>query len=372
MKKAAILTFHAAHNYGSMLQAYALQRVVSELGMPCEILNFRTPRQREMYKVFTKRRGLKYFLKNATRFLHRKPLCEKYARFEGFLKENLHTSEKEYESLQQLEAAELDYDYYISGSDQIWNPVPKDFDWAYYLPFAGNAKRIAYAPSMGPLGAMGDVETQMQIAQHLAKYDSISVRENSTKRNVEKLIGKNALVVLDPTLLLSKAQWEKLIQQGRIIEEDYIFLYTLFANPEIMEIAKRFSKAYHLPVVVSNFTNQYDVISPFRKKLHVGPLEFLNLIQNAKLVLASSFHGTAFAIKLQKPFFAIGGAKDARISTLLETAGLENRAIDLTDMEQKLPKAFDISFDEAQARLGKKIEESITYLRKALELDGNL
>ena len=142
MKKVGIITFHASHNYGSMLQAYALQQVVLSMGYDCEIINFRSIAQKEMYKpIFLK--GTFYgkcvrFIIQATYALD---ILKKYRLFEYFLKEELILSPKEYTTLHDLENENFSYDYYISGSDQIWNVHAYDFNYAYFLPFVKSGKR---------------------------------------------------------------------------------------------------------------------------------------------------------------------------------------------------------------------------------------
>lgn len=369
MKKVAIITFHAAHNYGSMLQAYALQTTIKDIGCECDVINFRTDRQKDLYTVFTKRKGIKYLLKNASHLLYYKSLKEKYDKFESFLDKHIKLTDMQYQSLEELENADFDYDYYISGSDQIWNPIPADFDWAYYLPFVKNGKRIAYAPSFGQLSSLGDEKTKAQISKYLYEYDRISVRESGSKRNVKELINKDVQVVLDPTLLLEKEKYDELVCKQTLVEGEFIFLYTLFATPEIIEVAKYFSKQLKLPIVVSNFSNQYDCINSFTKRFSSGPEEMLWFIKNARLVLASSFHGTVFSIIYKKPFYAIGGNTDARISTLLDITGLSARSIDKNNMKTKINQAFDISFDEAIQKLERERQTSMDYLRKALDTD---
>lgn len=129
MKKVGIITFHASHNYGSMLQAYALQQVVLSMGYDCEIINFRSITQKEMYMpIFM--RGTLYG--KCVRFIIQSPyalgMLKKYRLFEKFLKEELILSSKEYNTLKDLENADFSYDYYISGSDQIWNVHINDFN----------------------------------------------------------------------------------------------------------------------------------------------------------------------------------------------------------------------------------------------------
>ncbi len=208
MKKIGIITFHASHNYGSMLQAYALKRTVEALGYICEIINFRTKRQKDIYKPFCLSAHWLQILKTIKYPKLALDDLKKHRLFEKFLRNYLTTSHKEFSNSQQLADAHLDYDAYISGSDQIWNTCCFDYDAAYFLDFTSNATKIAYAPSMGP-----NPETQVKasdepaIKAYLSAYNFISVREEGTADRVERIAGKRPEVCLDPTLLLNKEKW---------------------------------------------------------------------------------------------------------------------------------------------------------------------
>lgn len=151
-KKVGIITFHGAHNYGSCLQAYALLNTINSMGYDAEIINFRTDNQKDQYSPLTKRKGVKYFLKNCYFFFHLKSRKKKYELFETFISQYLVMGQREYKTLEELECETFPYDYFICGSDQIWNTNPSDANDAYFLPFVKNSKvRIAYAPSFGAI-----------------------------------------------------------------------------------------------------------------------------------------------------------------------------------------------------------------------------
>lgn len=366
-KKVGILTFHASHNYGSCLQAYALQNTVKSLGMDVEIINFRTFRQKDMYAVFTKRKGLKYLLKNLTHLLYYFPLKQKYQKFEDFIANNYLLSAQEYASAEDLQEAEANYDAFIVGSDQVWNPLPRDFDWIYFLTFVKEKKKISYAPSFGPFFGKANEETLKRVAAEVETFSSISVREMQAKADLEQYINREINVVLDPTLLLEWNEWKELIDPEPIIKEDYIFLYTLFSSSEINRIVKKLSKKWKMRVVVSNFSNQHDVFTSYTKCFGTGPKDFLNLIYHAKFVVVTSFHGTVFSTLFEKPFYAINGEKDNRIFSLLNITGLTNRTININDIEEKAEQAFNIDFSEAREKIRQERVRSIEYLRHALE-----
>ena len=179
MKKVGIITFHASHNYGSMLQAYALQQVVLSLGHECEIINFRTKAQKKFYLPFFLHEGWAIKLK-AIRYPRLAiDSIRKYWNFENFLKEKYTLSLRTYASSEELKEDVLDYDCYISGSDQIWNTSCCDFRTSYFLDFVIKGKRIAYAPSMGHMPFM-QTSPQMYsfIKKSLLCYNNVSDRKS--------------------------------------------------------------------------------------------------------------------------------------------------------------------------------------------------
>lgn len=365
MKNVGIITFHGAHNYGSSLQAYALQNTVSALGCHCEIIDFRTEQQKDQYRPLTKRRGLKYILKNAYFLLNYKARSEKYQKFDSFIQNQLRKTDTEYENLEALENAELHFDAYISGSDQIWNTGAQDASPAYFLNFVKSGKKIAYAPSFGNLGITKGKE---DVKKHLETYDVLSVREEAGRKLIYELTGKEAPILIDPTVLLSVQQWRKMIPEKPLIEGNYIFFYTLFADQGMIEMGKRLSKLTDMPVVISNVSNQYEIFSGFRKTTACGPLEFLNLIQSAKMVCTSSFHGTVFSLLLHRPFISMRGMQDNRISTLLKLTGTTELSVATAKeiTEERLQAAYQLDFAEIDDKLEAERRKGLQFLGNAL------
>lgn len=325
--KTATITFHGSHNYGSMLQAYALQQKVLELVGHNEIINFRSVAQQRMNRVITGRKRIATVLKDLTHLFYYTSLQKKHLKFELFLRDYLICTQ-EYHSLEELNKAFLDYDVFISGSDQIWNPNPEDFSLAYLLPFVHKAKKISYAVSLGPRSHF-KTNLSGEYASLLKSYQAISVREEGSKQILNELLpDRSIFIVNDPVFLLTKEQWEKLIDKEPIVKGNYLFFYTLFADAEMIRIVNEFSRRMQIPVLISNFTNFYDLTSGFKKKLDCGPLEFLNLIYHAHFVCTSSFHGTALSMLLNKEFMTIRGMHDNRISSILKKMKLTERSID--------------------------------------------
>lgn len=375
MKKIATITFHSPYNHGSSLQAYALQEYIKKLCDNCEynIINLRTNTQREMYKTCFEKKGFKNQIKKILMVSEKKARLERKDRFEYFINNMLQVT-KEYKSMEQLKSDNLQYDYYISGSDQLWNLNARDFDWANFLEFVDNGKKISYAASFGASKQKWTDCEKARVKKDLLSYDCLSVREQGSFENVKELTNISPEINIDPTMLLIKEEWLKIIERKPLINKDYIFFYNLKGDKakgdkEIIKIAKRVSKILRLPVVVTQRTFRAEIFYGYEKRFEAGPLEFLNLLYNAKLVLSSSFHGTVFSILLNKPFFAINGSYDYRINTLLKKMNLENRTIENKDIEDKCKVYDNICFDEANKLLDNEREKSKEYLKKALDIE---
>lgn len=371
MKKVGIITFHASHNYGSMLQAYALQQTILNMGYECEIINFRTLRQRNYYKPDFLRGNFKERIKRTilyAPFLW--ALWRKYQKFETFLNEMYRLSPCEYATLEELKNADLDYDIYVSGSDQIWNTLCLDFDWAYFLPFAGHSKRVAYAPSMGAIPEIAVGSDQIEKLKGLInRYDKLSVREQQTGECIRRWTSMDCDITLDPTLLISSEQWDKIAGDTPLVKGNYIYLYTPWFDESIYTAAERISKVLNMPIVVSLLHNGWRnnrriTQKPYECHLATGPIEFLNLCKFATLNIGKSFHLTVFSILLRTPFYAIDGMNDSRVRDLLVLSKLE--ALGGPHPDTVLPI---IDFDEVNFRISQAKTQSMEWLHNAISSD---
>lgn len=370
--KVGIITFHAAHNYGSMLQAYALQQTVISLGHKCEIINFRTPRQKYSYQPFYRFPNIKAKIKTLLlpklAFNDRK----KHLLFENFLSEKLILSSNEYATNEELRNAGFDFDAYISGSDQIWNIHCFDYDTAYFLDFVKYGKKIAYAPSMGPIPL---VETQTlerdknSIATYLNSYSSVSVREEATSERIKLITGRKYPIALDPTLLFTAQQWEALIKSSPLAKGQYILIYSPWHDTDLYQKAAQLSNLMGLNVIVTIAAQRHRWIlnNHFKFITTVGPIEFLNLVKNATLVVSGSFHAAVFSLLLGTQLYAVNGMDDARVSQLLSMTGLERFA----EYPEKLLPIEELTeiYSHGLTRLEPHIAESLAFLRNALSTD---
>lgn len=360
-----ILTFHASHNYGSMLQTFALQQTVMKFGHNCEIINFRTDRQKLFYRPFyskTWKSKIKACIYPSLALNDHK----KYRLFEQFLTENYTLSHLEYATDDELKDADFPYDAYISGSDQIWNTDCFDFDWAYYLDFVKTGRRIAYAPSMGPVAEKSiNPKNFANIAKALKKYSHIAVREEGTADMVERISGERPITVLDPTLLPDQKLWNTMGGTEALIKGDYLLLYTPWYSYSLYEQAAELAELYNLTIIATiNQGNRTWRTNPrFRFFNCVGPLEFLNLMKFSKMVCSESFHAVVFAIIFGKPFYAKGGMSDNRIAPILRISALEECA------ELETSRNIDFSdnkYISAFSKLDKERNNSIEYLKNSL------
>lgn len=366
MAKAGLITFHFAHHYGAQLQAYATMRAVEQLGMACEIIDYRLPHTTRTNRLFQPGGGPRTVLLNGHTLLHYPALRRRFHRFEDFVAATMKLSPRRYESLEALRAAPPDYDVYLSGSDQIWNPyifADRRFDGAFFLDFTAG-KKIAYAPS---LGAEGFTEDQMRALQgYLSSYAALSAREARGRDLLERAAGRAVEPVLDPTLLLDGADWSALAAPPE--PSPYILCYFISDYAALSPALEAVRRASGLKVVQLAGMRR-KIPGADRVVLDAGPREFLGLFQNAAFVVTNSFHGTVFALQFEKPFLAgvspreLKRPEQSRIYNLLQTGGLTERIVGLPESG-----AWDrpVDYGQVKARMRPAVEASKAYLRRNL------
>ena len=390
MKKVGILTFHRAINYGAVLQAYALQSKVMDLGFDAEIIDYgaigvldESPIKKNVFQ-----RIFDYIVGPVSRFRHlmrrvevllilrvenrlfRKDIEKQAAAFSEFERDQLNISENSYHAGQDLEGVELHYNGIITGSDQVWNPLITQCDLAYFLNFIDdNNKKISYAPSFGNENIPEDFKGK--IVHELKNIKCLSVRETAGAEIIKNISGRDAQVVVDPTLLLSSEEWQRIIPEAKI-NEPYIFCYALLGNAEISRLCRRLSSITGFKIVrVSLYHTEFQRTKEYfdGSTTYVndaGPLEFLSYLNNASLVVTNSFHGTVFSINFKKDFYVLPPEHSiVRILNMLSLYGLNDRLI---GNGVKLPDENDISIDYSNVETVIKCERnrSIEFLKESL------
>lgn len=291
--KVAIITCHRTYNYGAVLQAYALQHFLMDRGHDVEILDY--------YPSYVKvhDNSLKSIPKRLIK-LPDKIKCQRT--FGRFLNEKLILTSKSYETNNDLKRAHLEYDVFITGSDQVWNMnMQNGMDDSYFLSFAPvNAKRISYAASM----AMDSLtETQQnRFKTMLASFSAIAVREQSGV-DLLKSIDIASEAVCDPVYLLDSNAWQK-IERTPKAKDKYILVYAFYQQKEIFEKAQKIAKekGYKVYSVGASYLNAFMNIDKYFWA--ISPEEFVGLIHNAQMVLTNSFHGLSFSLLFQVPVLA--------------------------------------------------------------------
>lgn len=315
--KIFIITIHHIHNFGSVYQAWALNKFLVDNGFNCEVIDYRPD-----YFNYG-RNKLKSFV---GRLLNTVAYKKRSVKFEGFIRSSIRTTRRQYHSVDDLRALDTDNTtVFISGGDQLWNDYhPCGKDSAYKLSFVSNGRKIAYGTSMGRSNYTdGEIAV---LAKEVSKFEAIMIRESSSV----PLLGKHTAIpvrhVIDPVGLLDIEDFRNVAKTPNI-SEPYAVMYLADSSPLLDKAVAILSKQLGLRIVH---------ICGFRKKCYchymlkdVGPEEILGYIMNSEFVLSASFHATMFSILFNKPFASIlpGENTNARIEDVLKFFGLGNRIV---------------------------------------------
>lgn len=368
--KIALLSFHNAANFGAALQAYALQHALEQQGHECEYINYVNDTRRHQYSMsflFWDSVRKRQFASAAKYLIGAPFLLTRKRKFGKFYNEYLHTTKEEYRNSQETAVLNTEFERFIVGSDQVWNPVNNGHDTAFLLDFVADPrKKISYSSSFG-LSELDD-ELKESYRTCFSSFHALSVREKIGQRIVEDLIGRAPELVLDPVMLLTMQDWKDLAAKVKNPNEKYIFTYT---NRD-QQISSFMKTGYHLGnkkiYKLSRFTKPRDFMdTSVRVKYWMSPLEFINVIDNAELVVSASFHCLAMAILLNKPFVAIltgNFGKDERLNNMLRMFHLEDRALSDKMSEEDILKPID--WDFVNKEITKRREDSLQYLVNAI------
>lgn len=365
-KTVGILTYHTGYNYGASLQAFALSTVINKMGISCEIINFETDRFIASREMFSRKPSRpKELIKIATRLPYYNELKKRQSLFDEFTNTYLPIS-KRYRTEEEVIEHSEDYECIVCGSDQIWNLSQQDAPAAnllFYLNFPKKQRRVSYAASFGKwvTKAWGQEDI---IAPLLKEFDFISVREKSGVDLLKKF-GINCQIALDPTILLNKNDYD-VICQKRLVDDPYILLFSWSCGNEVIRAAKRVAKELNLPLI-SLTPPPRTMFTGIRRKLDIGPCEFLSMIKHAEFVVTDSFHGTAFSTGYEKPYISVvsNNKVDPRMESLLKQLGLEDHLVDSMHIDVQGMKATDFSKVDEMKRVIRM--DSIDYLKAALQ-----
>lgn len=363
--RTGVITFHNAHNYGATLQTWALQKALKKLGAePC-VIHYHPESIDRLYlpvkmKSFAER--WKYLTKRSVRVRARK-LRKKYEKYTAFLAKNLQLV-GDYRTYEELKANPPGMDCYITGSDQVWNTDHTGgFDPTYLLDFAEEgSRRLSYAASVGREVFLP--QYRESFAKSLARFDAISVREASAVRAVEEAAGKKPAVVLDPTLLLNREEYDE-IKVPSERKERYILVYMMENNRSLIRLANNISVVTGLPVIQRKpgklFRNELDSFFTHT------PGEFLGEMEKAEYVITNSFHGTVFSIIYNRPFISmLHSETGSRTIDLLKSLGLESHILEDAKAFKDMGQFTIESPDTLRLRIESLRLKSLEFLRNAL------
>lgn len=388
MKKVAIVSCYFMKNYGSMLQAYATQKILDEMGVDNETICI-DGLNKEIKNV-----KLKYFfnkmldgdvVKNKFIVVKHK-ICEKlnyngfkdkmnvrnYA-FEEF-NSNFKLS-KVYSSFDELKKECASYTDVLVGSDQLWLPSNIEADYYTLNWVSDNINKISYATSFGVSSLEKKYEQLSE--KFLKKIDHLSVREQSGKELIRKISGIEAEIVCDPTLLFTAEEWMEIQKNEPIVLGKYIFCYFIGNNPEQREFVRKLKLDTGYKIVALQHIDEYiksDENFADEAPYDITPGDFINLIRNAQYVCTDSFHGSVFSILNSKKFFAFRrfkstnkGSTNSRLDSLFNLLELEDRLLNGNEnIREYLEKTID--YDAVHKKLSDFRNESKKFLEEALEV----
>lgn len=373
MKSIGIITIHRIHNYGSALQAYALQHYIQKnCSANAEIIDYifpnefhKTPVHYSLVKKIRIELGkLKDILKGKTGRIDR--------RFNKFKDDFLVLSERSYGSVDEINSNPPVYEIYMTGSDQVWNYKTLKNDPVMYLQFAPKDKpRVAFGASF----AQKDVPSEYYplLRNYLDSYRSIGVREQNSIEIIKRM-GVSPTIPLtmtcDPTMLLDSSEYDEIAERSEIKPTGkyilcYFLDYAFNPEPALTKVLEQIQHKLNIPIIMlgqrkSNFTGEIKVIND------IGPCEFAYLMKHAEYVLTSSFHGLMFSLINRKPFTAIipdPQSGDCRIKDMLDYLKMSKCYIQADNSNPKIfeGKVYD---DEAENSIKSLITSSQKYLKE--------
>lgn len=379
--KIGIITINDYYNYGNRLQNYATQEVLTSLGFTAEsILNkpiepdhVRNLQRRSRIDKFAQMRGmplheiLRKSRQKLWRTLNKRKISQakelRYQRFKEFSNRYIKETDMTITDDQLPPHLADQYDYFVTGSDQVWNPAFRYGSSIDFLAFAPKHKRIAFSPSFGVSELPPEYHNRYK--QWLAEFAHLSVRETAGADIIKRLTGRHAEVLVDPTLLLSREKWLSIAQSAKYKpQKKYLLTYFLGRiSSENKRMIDRIAKAHDLVIV------QLADLQDLRTYV-ADPSEFIDYIHSATVFCTDSFHGVVFSILMETPFVVFDRSgpypsMNSRIDTILSTFQLETRHIRNLQMEHLL----DVDYSQVKPILERERNKAYHFLKQALHLD---
>ncbi len=348
-KKIGIITLDGVYNYGNRLQNLAVQKIWEKQGFDTETLVIKRSRIREAYRY------LKCFCENPVKTLKFIRFNNKYVNIKYVFKKDGKLSEKKVS----------EFEYFSVGSDQVWNPgLRKKDKHIFYLKFADRKQRIALSPSIAVESVPENLKESF--IDGVSGFDKISVRESQGADLIKSLTGLDATVLVDPTLALTREEWEETLSLKEEKEEKYMLLYFLGeVTEEFMKKAEEFAREKNLKIKSAH------IKGGLGEKNNFDPRDFVSLIRGAEYMFTDSFHGVAFSVIFNTSFYAFARQNSendvttrvkSRLTSILEKMSLEER---LVAAFPENPETID--FTKTNALLDAEREKVYSFVRDAVQ-----
>lgn len=372
--KVALLTMFNVPNYGSFMQAFATIKVINDLGYECDVIDYKFPNAWHINKSNKGLGKIKRYLRPIAMAFGWRPRNYKDAKYLKSIYPKYFNLTSSFTKLKDLESYDWSgYEVIILGSDQVWNPGHMKGDKAFLLSFVpDNIPIISISSSFG----CKNIEAchRENYYKYLNRFKSISVREEEGIEVLEQLkINVPSRVLIDPTLLLPRYVWLSKFPYEKE-EGDYILIYYLAysfkESPEeyIISLIKQFNRDSKKKVIILGVKPQ-GILNLVKNSTYIeSPTvnHFLNLIANSKLVITTSFHGTAFALNFQKPMISVipSNKEDSRQRSLLKMFGLERLSVSTNEPIDLIDPYYDSTIIES--KLDKVRKEYKKWIQNAI------
>ncbi len=379
MQKKIGLVSVTNHNFGSILQTYALQIAVRNMG--CDVQIFRYKEQLSVkvkrfrnseYAISRLKSIYKMFVMNMLHSKQKSMLKQRNLVFQAFINNKLIFS-KLCTSKRELSTLCSDYDVVLLGSDQVWHPMNLLMDFFTLTFVPDNIIKGAYAPSFGVSRIPNSYRNAYK--RYISRIEYVSSREMAGVKLVKELTGRDVGMVCDPTLLLTAQDWDKCLSDNVKYEDKYIFCYFIGNNPNQRHLVKEYAHKYNYKVVALLHIDEYiasDEGYADYTPYNVGPSEFLYLIKHAECVMTDSFHASVFSLQFHKEFYTFnrfengkGNSTSSRIDSLLETVDLQDRKV-INGANLDMLSNEKIDYCQVDNLLMKFRETSLEYLKSIL------
>ncbi|WP_408071428.1 polysaccharide pyruvyl transferase family protein [Butyrivibrio sp. JL13D10] len=365
--KVGVLTRHAVANYGSVLQAYATQKAIEKTGHESEIINYIRKDEFDINisktMLFRNKAWNSNLLRRIVYIILQTPVyTSTFRTFRKYTKRLLKETRRVYFTSEEIQN-NTNYDLYCVGSDQVWGQIGcSEYDPCYFLDFARDGEKcISYASSFGKDSISESL--RKELPKLLIKFDNISVRESSAKELLAEL-GICSHHVLDPTLLLTKKEWNEIADDNQKYH-GYVLIYQLHDNKLLEKYAKDF--ANYIGKRLIRISNSFLYYFKSGKLCYMpSPERFLSLIKNADYVITDSFHATVFSLIFERKFVDILPTNTGtRIISLLKMLKLEDRIV--TDYDDFSKLENEVNYINAKKILSEERRNSLFILKEMIE-----